>query len=69
MNRSFSRRGWIVLTAVLLSSAFLAVYVASMPARVPGQEPLTDIQSIETLRTQFNEDVGRTRLIILASPT
>lgn len=69
IKRSFSRFGLIVLIVVLLGTTFLAVYVASRPQRAPGQEPLTDIQSIETLRTQFNQDVGKTRLIILVSPT
>jgi hypothetical protein len=68
MTRSFRKRGWIVLV-VLMGSAFLAVYVLSRPHLAPGQKPLTDIRSIETLRTQFNQDAGQTRLIILVSPT
>ena len=35
----------------------------------PGQKPLRDIHNIETLRAQFNNDVGTSRLIILVSPT
>ena len=68
MTRSFRKRGWIVLL-VLISSALLAVYVASRPHLAPGQKPLIDIRSIETLRTQFNQDAGQTRLILLVSPT
>ena len=67
-NRSFSKGGIIVLT-VLLLSALLAVYLVSQPQLVPGQAPLVDIQNIETLRTQFNLDVGQPRLIMLVSPT
>ena len=67
-NRSFSKGGIIVLT-VLLLSALLAVYLVSQPQLVPGQAPLADIQNIETLRTQFNLDVGQPRLIMLVSPT
>jgi hypothetical protein len=68
MTRSFRKRGWIALL-VLVSSALLAVYVVSRPHLAPGQKPLTDIRSIDTLRTQFNQDAGQTRLILLVSPT
>ena len=68
MDRSFRQRGLITLL-VLLSSTLLAIYFASRPRLAPGQEPLMDIQSIETLRSQFNQDAGQTRLIILVSPT
>jgi hypothetical protein len=68
MNRLLSKRSILVL-AVLLASLFLAIYIETRPRLAPGQEPLTDIASIETLRTQFNQDVGKTRLIILVSPT
>jgi hypothetical protein len=54
---------------VLLATLFFGIYVQTRPRLAPGQEPLTDIKSIETLRVQFNEDVGKTRLILLASPT
>jgi len=67
-NRTFSKGGIIVLTLFLLSM-LLAVYFVSQPQIVPGQAPLTDIQKIETLRTQFNLDVGQPRLIMLVSPT
>ena len=67
-NRSFSRGGIIVLT-VLLLIILLAVYLVSQPQLVPGQVPLADIQNIEALRTQFNLDIGQTRLIMLVSPT
>ena len=67
-NRSFSKGGIIVLT-LLLFSILLAVYLVSQPRIVLGQEPLTDVRNIETLRTQFNLDVGQPRLIVLVSPT
>ena len=68
MHRSF-RKGGLIVLLVLLLSTFFALYVASRPRLAPGQEPLVDIDSIETLRSQFNRDVGQTRLIILVSPT
>ena len=68
MDRSFRKRSLITLLVFLLS-ILLALYVASRPRLAPGQEPLMDIHSIDTLRSQFNQDVGQTRLIILVSPT
>jgi hypothetical protein len=61
-------RAWLAL-AVLLASAFLAYQWQARPRLAPQQEPLTDIQDVETLRAEFNRDAGRTRLILLVSPT
>ena len=68
MNKVLSKRNIIVFT-VLLAALLLGLYMDNSPRKAPGQEPLTDIQNIDTLRTQFNRDVGKTRLIILVSPT
>lgn len=68
MNRFISKRS-ILVFAILFAGLLLAIYVETRPRLAPGQEPLTDIASIETLRTQFNRDEGFPRLIILASPT
>ena len=68
MNRLLSKRSGIALI-ILVIALSLAVYLESRPRIAPGQKPLTDIQTIETLRAQFNQDVGKTRLIILVSPT
>ena len=54
---------------ILLAAVFLSIYFEARPRLAPGQKPLTDIENINTLRTQFNKDVGKTRLIILVSPT
>lgn len=60
----------ILITGVILLVAVLtSIYFETRPRIAPGQEPLKDIQSIETLRTQFNQDAGKTRLILLVSPT
>ena len=67
-NRSLSKGGILALM-VLLIGALLAVCLVSQPRLVPGQAPLVDIQNIETLRTQFNLDLGQPRLIMLVSPT
>ena len=68
MSRFLSKRSIIVLI-ILLATALLGLYLETRPRLAPGQAPLTDIQGIETLRAQFNHDVGQTRLIILVSPT
>lgn len=68
MNRFLSKRG-LVIVVLLLVGLSLAIYVETRPRLAPGQAPLVDISNIETLRIQFNGDVGKTRLIILVSPT
>ena len=68
MNKFPSKRSIIVIL-VLLATVVLGVYIQTRPRLAPGQEPLTDIQNIETLRAQFNKDAGKTRLILLVSPT
>jgi hypothetical protein len=68
MSKFLSKRSIAVLL-VLLATLFLGVYIQTRPRLAPGQKPLTDIQNIETLRAQFNKDAGKTRLIILVSPT
>ena len=68
MNRSLSKRGSVALI-ILLATVLLGIYLENRPRLAPGQAPLTDIQNIETLRAQFNKDVGQTRLIVLVSPT
>ena len=68
MNKLLSKRSGIALI-ILVIALSLGIYIETRPRIAPGQKPLTDIQSIETLRTQFNQDAGKTRLIILVSPT
>jgi len=68
MSTFLSRRS-IFVVIVLLVTVTLGIYLETRPRIAPGQEPLTDIQSIEILQTQFNHDVGKTRLILLVSPT
>ena len=68
MNKFLSKRG-IFVSLILLAAVLLGVYLETRPRLAPGQEPLTDIQNIEALRAQFNKDRGKTRLILLVSPT
>ena len=68
MQRPVKKRA-IVAAVVLLAGIFMVIYLENQPRIVPEQELLTDIQNIEILRTQFTRDAGKTRLIILVSPT
>jgi len=68
MNKFQSKRS-IVIFIILLAIVLLGIYLETRPRIAQGQAPLTDIQDIGTLRAQFNQDVGKTRLIILVSPT
>ena len=68
MHKFLSKRS-IFVVFVLLVTVVFGIYLETRPRSAPGQQPLTDVQSIETLRAQFNQDVGKTRLIILVSPT
>ena len=68
MNKLLSKRSGIALI-ILVIALSLGIYLESRPRIAPGQKPLKDIQNIEALRTQFNQDAGKTRLIILVSPT
>ena len=68
MNKILSKRSVFVIV-ILLATVALGIYLQTQPQLAPGQEPLKDIQNIETLRAQFNQDVGKARLILLVSPT
>ena len=68
MNKFVSRRSAVGFV-LLIGAILLAMYIESLVKPSPGQESLTDIQNIETLRAQFNRDEGYVRLILLASPT
>jgi hypothetical protein len=68
VNRPWSKRGRFILI-VIVAAALWVNYPMAHHQPAPGQKPLTDIHDIETLRSQFNEDAGTSRLIILVSPT
>ena len=68
MSKFLSKRS-VLAGAILIIALLLGIYLETRPRLAPGQEPLIDIQNIETLRAQFNKDVGKARLILLVSPT
>jgi hypothetical protein len=68
MGNKLSKRSSIAIT-ILILALLVGIYLETRPRIAPGQEPLTDIQNIQSLRNQFNQDAGQTRLILLVSPT
>lgn len=62
-------RAWLVvvtLSAVLLTGCFgsdQSTRVASEPGKV------TELKSLDTLKAAFDADEGKTRLLLLLSPT
>lgn len=59
----------LALVVVLALAYFLWTRISEfMVTDVPGVV-LTDMRSIEDLRTRFNQDQGAPRLILLLSPT
>ena len=68
MNKLLSKRNSIGLI-ILIAAILLGTYIETGQKVSSGQGSLTDIQNIETLRAQFNQDIGKTRLILIVSPT
>jgi hypothetical protein len=64
-----------LVAVALVSSACTGSGVGSGPRSSPTTEqqnptsPVRELSSIETLREAFNDDAGRTRLILIISPT
>ena len=42
---------------------------AAAPAEPPAEPTLDDLHSVDDLRSAFNRDAGKVRLILLLSPT
>ena len=61
-----SRWKWALLLVVAVAAICAGVIGALKPA---AGIPLTDLNNIEQLRTQFNHDQGKPRLLLLLSPT
>jgi hypothetical protein len=68
MGNKLSRPSSIAIT-ILIIALLTGIYLETRPRIAPGQEPLTDILKIQSLRAQFNQDAGHTRLILLVAPT
>ena len=68
MGNKLSKRSSIAIT-ILILALLVGIYLETRPRIAPGQEPLMDFQNIQSLRAQFNQDAGQTRLILMVSPT
>jgi hypothetical protein len=69
MKRFSSIMRVLAISAILLASIWMAIFVDTRLQSAPEETPLVQIKNIQTLRTQFNRDAGKTRLIILVAPT
>jgi hypothetical protein len=68
VNQFLSKRNLLALVVLVLSILWV-IQIEPQDQFATDEKPLTEIQSIETLRGQFNRDAGKTRLILLLSPT
>ena len=59
----------IIVSVLLLAGIVLAIYLDTRLQPAPEETPLVEIKNIKTLRDRFNQDSGKTRLILLLSPT
>ena len=60
-------RAWLVLTA--LSALLLAGCSGSEQSASSESGKVTELKSIDTLKTAFDADNGKPRLLLLLSPT
>ena len=67
MNRILSKP--VIVGVILLVGVLLASYLDTRLRPAPEETPLIEIKNIKTLQEQFNRDAGKTRLILLLSPT
>ena len=69
MKRFPSSLRAITIGAILLTGIGLAIYLDNRLQPVTENTSLVGIRNVEMLRDQFNRDAGKTRLILLISPT
>jgi hypothetical protein len=59
----------IAISTLLLVGIGMAIYLDTRLQPVTEDSSLIEIKNIKTLSTRFNQDAGKTRLILLLSPT
>jgi uncharacterized membrane protein YczE len=59
----------IAVGAILLVGIWMAIYLDTRLQPAPEETLLVEIKGINTLRAQFDREAGKTRLILLLSPT
>lgn len=55
---------WLIVVSLIAAAIGLGLFAAPRP-----KATLNDLQSVEQLRARFNQDKGKTRLVLLLSPT
>ncbi len=55
---------WLLIVALIAAAIILGLVGAPPPST-----PLTELSGVEELKTQFNQDRGMPRLMLLISPT
>jgi hypothetical protein len=68
MKRSSTAR-LAVVGIILVAGILLATYLDIRLRPAPAQTSLVEITNIKVLRDQFAQDAGKTRLVLLLSPT
>ena len=65
------RRTFGITAVVIVLALGIAWFLLRPGAAPPGQAPLVtlDPTSLQTLRADFNRDIGQARVILLLSPT
>ncbi len=63
---NIKRRGlkWLLIVALFAAAIGLGLFAAPRP-----ESPLIDLRSVEDLRARFNQDKGKSRIILLLAPT
>lgn len=55
--------------ALLLVAALVLAACGGGPEPPPGEDPLTDLATLDPLRDVFAADAGRPRLLLILAPT
>ncbi|MDQ3665661.1 MAG: hypothetical protein M3410_03505 [Acidobacteriota bacterium] len=55
---------WLLIITLFAAAIGLGLFAYPRP-----EATLTDLRSVEELRTRFNHDKGKSRLILLLAPT
>ena len=66
MSIQNSRWRWVIVAAVFGVAIIATVFASFKPS---ANVPLTNLNNVEELRTRFNHDMGKVRILLLLSPT
>ena len=69
MNKPYSKFAILAILSLFFFGFFVYGPGIGQPRADKATAALTDLQSIEELRTLFNQDQGEPRLVLVLSPT